>query len=80
MATLTAKKTIVEMSAEELQEHLKPMAEKLKQDALNDGAWYSYKNELCTGPDMFIHEFKNGRKELIQLGSKTGDFKVLKVF
>jgi hypothetical protein len=29
---------------------------------------------------MFIHEFKDGRKELIQLGNQTGEFSVLSVF
>lgn len=80
MATLTAKKSIFEMSPEEIHDHLKPMAEKLKQTALDSGSWYSYRNELCVEPDMFIHEFKDGRKELIQLGDETGKFKVLKVF
>ena len=80
MSTLTAKKSIFNMSPEEIHDHLKPMSQKLKQTALDDGLWYSYRNEMCVGPDMFIHEFKDGRKELIQLGDETGEFKVLKVF
>ena len=79
MATLIAKKSIFDMSPEEIHEHLKPTAQKLKQAALDNGSWYSYKNELCVEPDMFIHEFKDGRKELIQLGNETGEFKILKV-
>jgi hypothetical protein len=79
MATLIAKKSIFDMSPEEIHDHLKPTAQKLKQTALDNGSWYSYKNELCVEPDMFIHEFKDGRKELIQLGDKTGEFKILKV-
>lgn len=79
MATLIAKTSIFEMSPEEIHEHLKPTAQKLKQTALDNGSWYSYKNELCVEPDMFIHEFKDGRKELIQLGNETGEFKILKV-
>jgi hypothetical protein len=78
MATLTAKKSIFDMDPEEIHNHLKPTAEKLKQTALDNGAWYSYKNDLCIEANMFIHEFKDGRKELIQLGNKTGEFKVLK--
>jgi len=68
------------MSPEEIHELLKPVAEKAKQDALDNGAWFSYQNELCTEPDMFIHEFKDGHKELIQLGNETGVYKILKVF
>lgn len=80
MATLTAKKSVFEMTPEEMREHLRPIAEKAKQDALDEGSWFSYKNELCVQDDMFIHEFKDGHKELIQIGNETGKFKVLKVF
>jgi hypothetical protein len=79
MAILTAKKSVFDMDPEEIHNHLKPTAIKLKKEALNNGSWYSYRNELCVEDDMFIHEFKDGRKELIQLGSETGEFKILKV-
>ncbi|MEO6979206.1 MAG: hypothetical protein ABJA76_01350 [Mucilaginibacter sp.] len=79
MATLAAKKSFFEMSPEEIHEHLKPVAEKAKQEAWDKGLWYSYQNELCVDDDMFIHEFKDGHKELIKLGDETGKFKVLKV-
>jgi len=64
----------------EFEELVKPVALKAKQTALDNGAWFSYKNELCTEPDMFIHEFKDGHKELIKLGSGAGQHTVLKVF
>jgi len=80
MATLTVKKSVFEMTPEEIHERLKPIAIKAKQDALDEGSWFSYRNELCSEDDMFIHEFKDGRKELIQIGDETGKFKVLKVF
>ncbi len=67
------------MDQEELVEHLRPVAEQAKQKAWDNGSWYSYRNELCVEPDMFIHEFKDGRKELIKLGGETGEFSVLKV-
>ena len=68
------------MAPEEIREHLKPIAQKAKQEALDGGSWHSYQNELCVDPDMFIREFKDGRKELVKLGNQTGEFKVLKVF
>lgn len=68
------------MTPEEMEAYLMPTALKVKQTALDNGAWYSYRNELCTEKNMFIHEFKDGRKELIQLGGQTGEFTVLKVF
>ncbi len=68
------------MTPQEIHDHLKPVAEETKQKALDSGSWYSYRNELCVEDDMFIHEFKDGRKELIQLGNQTSEFKILKVF
>ena len=67
------------MDNQELEQLLRPMAEKLKQTALDNGSWYSYQNELCTSPDMFIHEFKD-HKELVKLGHEVGQYTVLKVF
>jgi hypothetical protein len=80
MATIAAKKSVFEMNDLEFEELVKPVALKAKQTALDNGAWFSYKNELCTEPDMFIHEFKDGHKELIKLGSGAGQHTVLKVF
>jgi hypothetical protein len=80
MTTLTARKSIFEMSPEEFEELVTPVAKNAKQTALDNGAWFSYKNELCVDNDMFIHEFKDGRKELIKLGDETGKYTVLKVF
>ena len=80
MSTLLAKKSVFEMTNDEFENLVKPVAINAKQTALDNGAWFSYKNELCVKDDMFIHEFKDGRKELIQLGNQTGEYKVLKVF
>ena len=80
MSTLTAKKSVIDMNPEELEEHVKPAILKAKQLALDNGAWFSYKNELCVEANMFIHEFKDGRKELIQLGNQTGIFDILNVY
>jgi hypothetical protein len=80
MATLTAKKSIVDMDNEEFENLVKPVALKATQTALDNGAWFSYKNELCTEADMFVREFKDGHKELIKLGRQPGEHTVLKVF
>ena len=68
------------MNPEEFEELVKPVALKARQTALDNGAWFSYKNELCVEADMFIHEFKDGHKELIKLGNRAGDYTILKVF
>jgi len=76
----TVIKSVFDMTPEEFHEYLKPFAIKLKQTALDNGYWYSYRNELSVEADMFIHEFKDGRKELIQLGNQAGEFTILSVF
>ena len=68
------------MGSEEFENLVEPVGLKAKQTALDNGAWFPYKNDLCVEPDMFIHEFKDGRKELIQLGNKVREFKLLKYF
>ena len=68
------------MTPEEIKELTRPIAIKARQAALDNGAWCSYKNDLCVDADMFIHEFKDGHKELVRLGSKPGDYVILKVF
>ena len=68
------------MDNEEFENLVKPVALKATQTALDNGAWFSYKNELCTETDMFVREFKDGHKELIKLGRQPGEHTVLKVF
>jgi hypothetical protein len=77
MDILTAEKSVFDMTPAELHEHLKPTAQIAKQTALDNGAWYSYRDESCVEDDMFIREFKDGHKELIQLGNQTGQYKIL---
>jgi hypothetical protein len=80
MATLTAKKSVFDMDNAEFEELVKPVALKAKQTALDNGAWFSYKNELCVEADMFVREFKDGHRELVKLGKQPGEHTVLKVF
>jgi hypothetical protein len=80
MSTMNLNKSIFDMSPAEIHEHLKPRAVRLKQTALDNGSWFSYRNELCVTSDMFIHEFKDGRKELIKHRNQTGEFTVLKIY
>jgi len=79
MAAKPVKKSVFDMDNQEFEQLVKPIGEKAKQTALDNGSWYSYQNELCTSPDMFIHEFKD-RKELVKLGNEVGEYTVLNVF
>jgi hypothetical protein len=74
------RKSIFEMSHDEFEQLVKPVAEAAKQAALDAGAWFSYQNELCTEPDMFIHEFKDRHKELVRLGKQPGDYTILSIY
>jgi hypothetical protein len=80
MSLLTVKKSVFDMDNDEFEKLVKPVALKATQVALDNGAWFSYRNELCVTSDMFIHEFKDGRKELIKHGNQTGEFTVLKIY
>jgi len=80
METLTAERSIFDMRPEELEELTRPVALTAKQMALDNGAWFSYKDQFCVQPDMFVREFKDGHKELIKLGKQTGEHEVLRVF
>jgi hypothetical protein len=80
MSTLTAKKSVFEIDNETFENRVKPVAAKAQQTALDNGAWFSYKNELCVDADMFVREFKDGHKELVKIGKQPGEHTVLKVF
>ena len=68
------------MENEEFEKLVKPVALQAKQTALDNGAFFSYKNGQCVEADMFIHEFKDGHKELIKLGNQAGEYTVLRIF
>ena len=38
-----------------------------------------YRNELCVKPNLFIHEYPNGRTELIEINIDNAEEKVIKV-
>jgi hypothetical protein len=70
-------KSIFEMSAEELRERLKPMAETIKKRAWDRHSYISYYDEaVCPGTDFVIREYRD-RKELVQL-SDSGAEKLIR--
>jgi hypothetical protein len=38
-----------------------------------------YRNELCVKPNLFIHEYPNGRTELIEINIDNSEVKVIRV-
>jgi len=41
--------------------------EKVMQEKLDKGSYITYTNELCVTDDLFIHEYKDGRKYLVRV-------------
>lgn len=56
------------MGLKELNSKLAKVADEVKKNALDFGSYYSYQDENCTSPDMFVHQYKDGRRELIKIG------------
>lgn len=61
------RKSVFEMSTEELSERLRPTAEKLTQDAWDNNSYIVYfDEELCPADDIMVHEYRD-HKELVRV-------------
>lgn len=67
-----SQKDIFDMDAEEFAAHLAPVAKDVVGTALNQGLYFSYPAGGQELPSTFIHEYKNGRKVLIEVDAQTG--------
>jgi len=67
-----SKADIFEMSAEQFSEYLAPVAEEAARGALDNGLYLSYPANTKELPGVFIHEYKNGKKEMVEIDNKTG--------
>ena len=68
-----------ESSFEEIQLRVSPVIEQVHKDLLEKGLYLSYKNELCTAPNLMIHEYQD-RKELVSVDVKTGAITTRQVY
>ena len=73
-------KPIFERSFKEMQELLEPVIQKVEQELLDKGLYISYKDENCTSPDLFVHRYKDGRKELVSVNVNTGEINLVRTF
>jgi hypothetical protein len=63
----SARKSVFEMSAEELRERVAPVAERLKKEAWAKNSYVTYFDEkLCPSTEFMIHEFRD-RRELVRI-------------
>ena len=72
-------KLIFELSEQEKEDKLKTVlsAELEKVMAMNQPI--IYRNELCIRPNLFIHQYPNGRKELIEQNSYNSEEKIITI-
>lgn len=73
-------KPIFERSFQEMQELLEPVIQKVEQELLDKGLYISYRDENCTTPDLFMHRYKDGRKEMVSVNVKTGEITLVRTF
>jgi len=65
--TKDLRKSVFELSAEELTERILPTAERVTKDAWDKGLYITYFDKnLCPAEDMMIHEYRD-RKELVRV-------------
>jgi len=65
--TKDLRKSVFELSAEELTERIRPTAERVKKEAWDKGLYVTYfDKKLCPAEDMMIHEYRD-RKELVRV-------------
>ena len=71
---------VFDMNAQQFSEYLAPVVEQTVLQALDDGLYFSYPADSNEFPEAFVHEYKNGRKVLIRIDSKTGKEHFIKEF
>ena len=65
-------KDIFDMDAGEFAAHLAPIAKDTANKALDQGLYFSYAAGEKEPGSTFIHEYKNGRKVLIEVDAQIG--------
>jgi hypothetical protein len=73
-------KPIFERSFKEMQELLDPVIQKVEQELLEKGLYISYRDQNCTTPDLFMHRYKDGRKEMVSVNAQTGEITLVRTF
>jgi hypothetical protein len=72
------RKSVFEMSAEELYERIRPTAEKVTREAWGNNSYVTYFDELlCPSTDYMVHEYRD-RKELV-LVKENGEIQFSKI-
>jgi len=73
-------KDIFSLTQKEMDEHFEPIVKQAMNDALAKGGYILYRDENCVTDAEFIHEYADGRKELVRIDEKTGDSQFIRAF
>lgn len=63
---------VFDMDADELSAHLSPVAEQVVKETFDQDLYISYPAVSAGLPNAFIHEYRNGKKVLVQVDTNTG--------
>ena len=71
-------KPVFEMTIEEVEAHLKPATENVIQDTFNKGFPITYRDDRCSTAAHYIHEYKDGRIQLVIFDHETRETTIVK--
>ena len=71
-------KSIFDMSPGEFATHLKPHTNKIVDEALQNGLYFSYPTDGTGEAGTFIHQYLNDKKILVEIDEQTGKEHFLK--
>jgi len=72
------RKSVFEMSVEELRERVRPTAEQIKKEAWDKNSYITYfDEELCPSAGFIVHEYQD-RKELVRI-KQNGETQLIKI-
>jgi hypothetical protein len=66
------KPDIFDMDAGQFSAYLAPLAQETVQQALDNGLYFSYPAAAKELSGTFVHEYKNGKKEMVEIDKQTG--------
>jgi hypothetical protein len=76
---MASTKLFFQLSKEEQDSRLKAVLDEEMEKVKAMNLPIVYRNELCVKPNLFIHEYPNGRTELIEINIENSEEKVIKV-
>lgn len=76
---MVSTKLFFALSKEEQESRLKAVLDAEMDRVKSMNLPITYRNELCVKPNLFIHEYPDGRTELIEINIDNSEVKVIKV-